>query len=125
MIEQQFSLLMCVCAADSPSHFNLALRSVIEHQMKKPDEAVLVVDGEVDSEVFKIIETVFFEIPIDHQVIKNEGRMGLAFSLNRGLEYCSRDWVARMDADDIAMPERFSEQMSYLARNPSVAVLGS
>ena len=34
------------------------------------------------------------------------------------------DWVAIMDADDIALPDRFEKQLAYIAEHPEVAVIG-
>jgi glycosyltransferase involved in cell wall biosynthesis len=116
---------MCVCSNDSVTHFNNALRSVTEFQTRVPNEVVIVLDGNVSLEIVKIIETVFYEIPITHHIVKNKKQMGLAYSLNHGLEFCTKEWVARMDADDISLPERFSEQMSYLEKNPSTTLLGT
>lgn len=50
---------------------------------------------------------------------------GLVASLNQLLELARAPLVARMDADDLAMPERFSTQVAYLAAHPEVGVLGS
>ena len=120
-----FSLLMCVCSSDDPSHFSAALKSVTQQQTLSPSEAIIVIDGSVAPDVQCIIKSVFATTGIPYEVIQNETRKGLAFSLNRGLEHCSYEWAARMDADDISLPNRFLEQMSFLARNPSVSVLGS
>ena len=50
---------------------------------------------------------------------------GYARALNESLEYARGEFVARMDADDISMPQRFEKQLAYLRRNPSCAVVGS
>ena len=43
----------------------------------------------------------------------------------KGLKYCSHELVARMDTDDIAMPERFEKQFGLYLRNyPDIDVLG-
>lgn len=49
----------------------------------------------------------------------------LNFSLNLGLHHCRGDLVVRMDADDIAYPERLKEQVDFMQANPEVAVCGS
>ncbi|MDC3343064.1 glycosyltransferase [Pseudomonadales bacterium] len=121
----RFSVLMCVCGQDDIQQFRVALESITLDQTLLPDEIVLVVDGRVDPAVISIINEIIDKTVISHHLLRNEVCMGLAYSLNRGLQYCSSDWVARMDADDIAMPERFSKQISYLSKNDSVAVLGS
>lgn len=46
----------------------------------------------------------------------NETNIGLAMSLNKGLKYVSGDFIARMDADDISMPERFQKEIEYLKK---------
>lgn len=47
----------------------------------------------------------------------NEHNLGLVGSLNRGLSLAQGDFIARMDADDISLPERFEKQMKYLLQN--------
>ena len=46
--------------------------------------------------------------------IQNEKNAGLAASLNHCLQYVSGEYVARMDCDDLSVPERFEKQVMYL-----------
>jgi glycosyltransferase involved in cell wall biosynthesis len=55
----------------------------------------------------------------------NAANIGLAKSLNIGLSRVSGMYVARMDADDISLPERLSQQAAYLDSNPEVGVVGA
>lgn len=57
--------------------------------------------------------------------LKNEQNMGVAATLNKGLEVAKGQYIARMDADDISLPERFEKQVAYLDTHPDVAVLGT
>ncbi|MEJ8568175.1 glycosyltransferase [Elongatibacter sediminis] len=50
---------------------------------------------------------------------------GLIDALNTGLRAARGHYIARMDADDIALPKRLRTQLDYLARNPSVAIAGT
>jgi glycosyltransferase involved in cell wall biosynthesis len=59
------------------------------------------------------------------KVFRNEQNLGLTRSLNRGLDMIGTDYIARMDADDVAMPTRLAEQVRFLDRNPDVGLLGS
>lgn len=59
------------------------------------------------------------------RIIKNENNIGLTKSLNKALEYANGEFVARMDADDISLPERFERQVEFLRTNPDVIVCGT
>lgn len=56
--------------------------------------------------------------------VKNEQNLGVAGTLNRGLEIARGEYIARMDADDISMPERFARQAERLDEAPEIAVVG-
>ncbi len=59
------------------------------------------------------------------KVIPNRTHMGLSRSLNIGLHAAQGEYIARMDADDICLPERFEKQVRFLDQHPSMAVLGT
>lgn len=58
------------------------------------------------------------------RVIDNERNLGIVHSLNRGLDACRGQYVARMDADDIALPDRLSRQVAVLEAEPGIVALG-
>lgn len=51
-------------------------------------------------------------------------RAGIVAALNAGLAAARADWVARMDADDIALPDRLERQMAAAARHPGSGAIG-
>lgn len=57
--------------------------------------------------------------------VKNPENMGVAGTLNRGLELAKGEYIARMDADDISLQNRLEKQVQYLDAHPKVAVLGT
>lgn len=59
------------------------------------------------------------------KILNNDGNKGLVYSLNRGLEACNTEWIARMDADDWAFPHRLCVQMAFLEQSEKVSVLGT
>ncbi len=59
------------------------------------------------------------------KVIQNEKNMRLAYSLNHCLSVAKGEYIARMDDDDISLPERFEKQVKYLDEHPEMAVVGS
>ncbi len=56
-------------------------------------------------------------------LLKNEQNMGLNYTLNRCLEYADTEYVARMDGDDISLPERFEKEIRFLDEHPEYAVV--
>ncbi|MBR1605192.1 MAG: glycosyltransferase [Alphaproteobacteria bacterium] len=50
---------------------------------------------------------------------------GLIYTLNKGLELCKGEYIARMDSDDISLPERFEKQVDYLDEHPETGLVGS
>jgi len=49
---------------------------------------------------------------------------GLAIALNRGLAVAQGEYVARMDADDVSVPERLAKQVAHMDAHPEIGVLG-
>jgi glycosyltransferase involved in cell wall biosynthesis len=58
-------------------------------------------------------------------VLTNEQNIGLTKSLNKGIKIAKGKYIARMDADDISLPERFEKQIKVMENNPSIIVCGS
>jgi len=57
-------------------------------------------------------------------VLRSPGR-GIVAALNHGISQARGDLIARMDADDIALPHRFATQVAALGARPRVGVVGS
>jgi glycosyltransferase involved in cell wall biosynthesis len=59
------------------------------------------------------------------RLVRNETNLGLTRSLNRGLDLARGAFVARMDADDVAMPQRLARQVEFLEAQPEIGIVGS
>jgi glycosyltransferase involved in cell wall biosynthesis len=57
--------------------------------------------------------------------IISESRQGIVYALNKGLEHAKGMYIARMDADDTALPQRLEKQVSHLNENPDVGLIAS
>lgn len=57
--------------------------------------------------------------------IKNTTNLGLIETLNKGIDYCHGEYIARMDADDISLPDRFKHQVSFLDDHPAYIMCGT
>ena len=58
------------------------------------------------------------------RIIRQEN-MGLTKSLNRGLSLAQCDYVARMDADDISLPDRLQQQFHIISKTQSIDLIGT
>ena len=99
------------------------LREAIEsilNQTYKDFEFIIIDDG---SDV--PIEPIVNSYDDDRIVFVRQNNKGIARSLNYGFKIAKGEYIARMDADDISMPERFEKQVAFLNNNPNVSVLGT
>ncbi|MBM2821665.1 MAG: hypothetical protein HW413_411, partial [Thermoleophilia bacterium] len=59
------------------------------------------------------------------RVLRNDEQLGLATALNRGLDEARGRYVARLDADDVALPRRLERQVARIRATPGTVILGS
>lgn len=118
----QFSVLMSIYKNENPEHFRLAMESILK-QSVRPNEIVLVRDGEVPTELQEVIDEYIRRVPIIRYCPLTEN-VGLGNALNVGLLNATCEFVARMDTDDICTSDRFEKQVRFLEENPSVDMLG-
>lgn len=122
MEHQPFSVAMSVYKNDSPVYFDRALESITDQQTIKPDEIVLVVDGPVSEETNDIIEK--YSKKYNLKAIRLETNGGLGNALRIATENCSNELIARMDSDDVAVSERFEQQLQFFNDNPNIDIVG-
>ncbi|MCK9378653.1 MAG: glycosyltransferase [Candidatus Moranbacteria bacterium] len=58
-------------------------------------------------------------------IIRNKTNIGLTKSLNIAIKKSQGEFIARMDGDDISLPDRLSEQLSFLKKNPTIDIIGA
>jgi len=120
-INTKFSVSMCVYKNDSPVHFKEALESVII-QTRKPDEVVLVIDGPIPESINEVI--MIYEGKSFFKVIRLPQNVGHGNARRIGLENCSNELIALMDADDISVPDRFEKQINCFEQNEEISIIG-
>lgn len=86
--------------------------------------AILCDDGSTDG-TFQVAKDYADKYPDKFILIQNEKNMGLNYTLNHCLEYADTEYVARMDGDDISLPERFQKQIEFLDTHPEYAVVST
>ncbi|CAN1209207.1 Glycosyl transferase family 2 [Tumidithrix helvetica PCC 7403] len=98
-----------------------AIKSIL-NQTLGDFELIIVDDGSTDNTV----DIVKHYLKLDRRIrlIQNNHK-GISHALNTGLKEAKYDWIARIDADDIALPERFEKQIKAANANPKVLVWGT
>ena len=97
-----------------------AIESVL-HQTFTDFEFIIINDGSTDR-TEEIIRS-FSDPRILYQA--NNSNKGLVFTLNKGIDIARGSYIARMDGDDIALPERFKKQFDHLQLNKEVDILAT
>ena len=87
-------------------------------------ELIMCDDGSTDSS-YQIAESYKNRFPEKIKLLRNEKNMHLAHALNRCIEVAQGEYIARMDADDESLPERFEKQVFYLEANPEYILCGT
>ena len=85
-------------------------------------ELIIINDGSIDGGGAILRELAARDVRI---VLVERPNGGLVSALNDGIESARADLIVRMDADDVAMPERFALQHARMVQEPELAVLGS
>jgi len=98
-------------------YLETAIRSILS-QTFDDFEFVIVDNASTDGSI-ELVERL---AAADSRIVflRNARDLGQSGSLNRGLEICRGAWIARMDADDAALPARFESQLAFVRDNPDV-----
>lgn len=120
----KFSVLCSVYHKSQVAQVKQAVNSIWLEQQLKPSQIVLVVDGAISDALLKLIEEWESKFSELFTVVRLNENLGLGAALNVGLRHCKYEYVARMDTDDVSLPDRFLNQFNYLIQYPDVDVLG-
>ena len=115
---------MSVYKNDDPHYLKTALRSIYDDQTRKPDEVVIVFDGPLNEPLYSTLNE--FQKGRE-EVIKfypQKVNRGLGEALRIGSEYCTGDYILRMDSDDISDPKRFEKQIAFAEAHPELDAIG-
>lgn len=117
----RLSVLMSTYYKDDPAHLEEALESLLK-QTRPADEVVVVEDGPIPFVLQAAINNYRDRLPL--VTVQLERNSGIGAALHAGLLQCRGELVARMDADDICVPERFEKQLVFLEQHTDVDVVG-
>ncbi|MHB8398576.1 MAG: glycosyltransferase [Candidatus Limnocylindrales bacterium] len=117
------SALISTYAGERADRLNAALLSIAT-QTLPPRQLVIVCDGPIGPDQERTIEEVAARHgEIDWRVVRLSTNVGLGPALNAGLAECREPYVARMDSDDVSVPDRLAAQWTFLRSHPEVDLL--
>jgi glycosyltransferase involved in cell wall biosynthesis len=114
-MHEAFSLLVPVYDGDRADYLRRSFRSAVDDQTVRPDQVIIVRDGPVRDELAACLDELIAGSPVPVTFVPLERNGGLGPALDQGLAASRFDVVARMDADDVAMPYRFEVQLPLIA----------
>lgn len=118
------AVLLPIYINDNPSYLTESIESILQQTYQ--DFLILIgVDGPIEKNLENVLSD--YDNNDKIEVVRFEQNRGLACVLNDLIKYAKdKDlyYLARMDADDIALPDRFEKQMGFLLKNESIDVVG-
>ena len=120
---ENYSVLMSVYHQANPRHFELAIQSMLS-QTCPTNDLVIVCDGPLTEELNAVLDVYSCKYPTVMNVVRLPENKGIGVAANIGLQHCKNDLVAKMDADDISIPERCEIQLKMFASDPDLVVAG-
>lgn len=117
------SFLIPVYAGADAKQFRITLDSVWA-QTRPAEQVVVVEDGPLTVELYRVLD----EAGAEHKELRRvtlARNQGAGPALQTGLRTIDTEFVARLDADDIAYPERVEKQLAYFAAHPELDALGT
>ena len=119
---------MSIYKSDQPELVRVALDSLLQ-QTLLPNEIVIVADGPVPAELEQEIDNLKLTIdneklPIEVSYLPQEKNGGLGEAMRIAAEAAKYDYLARMDSDDICLPDRFEKQMKCFEEDPELSLVG-
>lgn len=122
MSEPYLSVIMGVYNCPTEEMLNRAISSVLSQSFS--DLELIICDDGSDNDTYKWLEKAAAS---DDRIIliRNKRNMSLAYSLNRCIEISRGRFIARQDADDYSLPDRFKLQIEYMETHPQISFVGS
>lgn len=119
----KYSVLMSVYIKEKPEYLTKAIDSMLL-QTVKPDEFLIVEDGPLTTELYSVLDKYEKENSVVKRV-RLEKNGGLGKALNIGLKQSKNELIARMDSDDISLPNRCEKELECFASDKDLCIVGT
>lgn len=120
----KYSILMSVYKQEKPEYLVPSIESMLA-QTAPAEQFVIVKDGPLTEELDAVIASYARKDPGLFTIVPLEENVGLGRALDYGMAQCRNELVARMDSDDISLPERCEKELALFAADPELAIVGT
>ena len=120
---ENYSVLMSVHINENAEHFTASIQSLLD-QTVVTNDFVIVCDGPLSKELNMVLESYDSRYPGLFQIVRLPRNVGVGLAAKEGLAVCRNDLIAKMDSDDISLPDRCRIQLSRFSENPDLAMIG-
>ena len=117
------TVMVTVYHKNTPAELSECLES-LAGQTRPAEQILIVIDGPVGDRLQQTISDFAAARP-ETEVVPLRDNHGSGPASRRGLAHVTGTWLARLDADDIAHPQRLEKQLDFLATHPGISVLGT
>lgn len=121
---EDITVLMAIYAKTNIRYFKESLLSITNSQTTLPKQVVLVIDGPLSDNKLNEVQDVIKMIEVPVELLSTPANQGLSAALNYGLSRITTPLIARMDDDDISVPERLQIQLDAFNKEENLAVHG-
>lgn len=119
----EYSVLISVYYKEKAEYLIECLESMV-HQTVQPSEIVIVKDGKLTAELEDVLTKYKTKYQRLFKFVCLEKNVGLGLALAEGIKNCSHELIARMDSDDISIPNRCELQLREFAKDSLLDVCG-
>lgn len=120
-VDVAFTCVVPVWEGDDPNAFTAAMESLAASTIA-PNAIVVAQDGPLPAPLLAAVERA--TATCEAQRVVNAGPSGLQHNLNNAMTAVETAYVARFDADDLNLPDRFAAQVAFAGAHPEVAAFG-
>lgn len=121
-MDKDYSILMSVYYKEKPEFLKSAIESML-NQTVPPEQFVIVEDGRLTDGLKQIIDEYETSQPELFTIIRNEKNKGLGLALDDGMKACRNELIARMDSDDISMPDRCEKELTIFQKHSELDII--
>lgn len=106
---------------ENPNYLKNCIDSVLEQTYKDFEFIIVIEPDETNIDVLKVLSSTEKRL----KILRNDIKLGVAASRNRGIKEGSGKYIAIIDGDDYCDPRRFEKQFQFLENNPEITLVGT